>query len=572
MLSKLRLGARIILSFSLIIVFLLIISGKSIYESNKSEDVLSATSSVELPNLTGASLLGTNNILQTSYIRAYLLYEKEEYYQNYLNVSNETAKIAVDILASLRQNNKDGVNDALISQAEMAQALDLQYSAIAEQKLRPLMQAGQLEQAKEVAANDLAPLANEKTSNANKLFADSVELIQGNLADNIADAETTAIIVIVLSVAIIIASILIAMLLTRTITKPTNILVAGARNIAGGDLIQAVNINRQDEIGDIANAFNSMREKLNSTVKSIIDISLVIAAAQEELSASSQEMSASSEYIARAVDDLAKGATTQAQASENTTKMIDSISSNIEIIAQNASNAEESSRQTLSFAENGVQQAAYSVETINEISAISEQTTIAINELGEQSRQIGDIVDVIKGIADQTNLLALNAAIEAARAGDQGRGFAVVAEEVRKLAELSSESTQQITEVISSMQSKTKLAVDSMDKSSKAVANGVKAVVEAGSAFTTIKEAVSEIVAQSASSINSLREVTSATQSAVDEMGNIAAISEEAAANTEQISATTQQQSAASQTLVDTVQDMVAKGVALRELVSVFKI
>lgn len=181
---------------------------------------------------------------------------------------------------------------------------------------------------------------------------------------------------------------------------------------------------------------------------------------------------------------------------------------------------------------------------IEQIREVSVQTGEAVTHLGEQSKEIGQIVDVIKGIADQTNLLALNAAIEAARAGEQGRGFAVVAEEVRKLAEQSSISAAQIATLIGNIQRETERAVEVMEKGKLEVAAGLEAVNLAGNSFRTIVVEVNTVVEQ-------IKQVTVATQQmaigssqVVKSVESIGVISEQTAASTQEVSAASEEQAA----------------------------
>jgi methyl-accepting chemotaxis protein len=150
------------------------------------------------------------------------------------------------------------------------------------------------------------------------------------------------------------------------------------------------------------------------------------------------------------------------------------------------------------------------VEKVNEIANSVSRSAELITSLGERSKQIGEIINVIKDIADQTNLLALNAAIEAARAGEQGRGFAVVADEVRKLAERTTKATSEIGGMIGTIQSEVDIAVNSMDEANKRVELGVQDVTKAG-------ESLNKIVA----SVDSLQSMVQQIATATEEMSTV---------------------------------------------------
>ncbi|GAB1371114.1 hypothetical protein MASR1M45_11760 [Candidatus Kapaibacterium sp.] len=155
------------------------------------------------------------------------------------------------------------------------------------------------------------------------------------------------------------------------------------------------------------------------------------------------------------------------------------------------------------------------VQKMKDIAGVVQNSANSIEQLGESSKQIGEIISVIDDIADQTNLLALNAAIEAARAGEQGRGFAVVADEVRKLAERTTEATKQIAKMIKGIQQETEQAVVAMNKGTVEVQSGIQLADRAG---------------------ESLKQILTSTHEVLDMVNQIAAASEEQSATSEQIS------------------------------------
>ncbi|ELQ17987.1 methyl-accepting chemotaxis protein [Pseudomonas fluorescens BRIP34879] len=281
---------------------------------------------------------------------------------------------------------------------------------------------------------------------------------------------------------LIIASLLtmlFAWLLTKSITQPIALALEAAETIAEGNLTRPINVDGTDEAGRLLLAMQKMQEKLRDTLMRISGSATQLASAAEELNA--------------VTDESARGLAQQDNEIEQAATAVNEMTSAVEEVARNAVSTSEASKNATASAGDGRDLVQETVNAIERMSGDVQSTADLIGNLAEESRDIGKVLDVIRGLADQTNLLALNAAIEAARAGEAGRGFAVVADEVRALAHRTQQSTSEIERMVGSIQGGTEKAVGSMRNSTDRAESTLNIAKGAGLALDTINAAVIEI-------------------------------------------------------------------------------
>ncbi|UTH74684.1 methyl-accepting chemotaxis protein [Chromobacterium sp. IIBBL 290-4] len=249
---------------------------------------------------------------------------------------------------------------------------------------------------------------------------------------------------------------------------------AAMDKIGGGDLTGRIEPRGKDEIAKMMHSLADTQQRLRSAVGEIIRSAGTVAATSEELAASTEQVSAS---IGQQVN-----ATSSAAAS------IEELTVSIDLCASNAAEANQQAVDAGQQAKAGNKEVQESTVRVRKVNDSVSHSADSLESLSDQAQQIGSIATVIKDVADQTNLLALNAAIEAARAGEQGRGFAVVADEVRKLAERTTTSAQEITNMIGKIQDGARLAVDGMRSSRQIVADVVTAAESASGTIGTVEE------------------------------------------------------------------------------------
>ncbi len=287
----------------------------------------------------------------------------------------------------------------------------------------------------------------------------------------------------------------------------------GARRLAEGDMTVEFISEGADELhaagkdfNDMAHAFRKLLGRIQSDVQRLRQAAEQLASSSQQISASTGLQSDSASSMAASVEEMTVG---------------------VDHIAKNAQDAQDYSRESDEVAAQGGNIVQSVVSEIRGIADTVNESAAAVEALGQQSDQISAIVGTIKDIADQTNLLALNAAIEAARAGESGRGFAVVADEVRKLAERTAKSTQEISGMITSIQSGTATAVSSMKRGVERVANGVEQAQLAGTAIGQV-QSQSRNVLNAVSEISvALREQATASTEIAQNVERIAQMAEE---------------------------------------------
>lgn len=352
-----------------------------------------------------------------------------------------------------------------------------------------------------------------------------------------------AVILSVISLALIFA---ITWLIAGSVSKVINKVVSNLKDIAQGegDLTKRIDVKSRDEIGELAEWFNTFIDKLHDIIFEVKENTVQVATASGEISATTTQMAAGVEEQSNQAGEVAAS--------------VQQMSAAIVENSKNAAQTADISQQAASKANEGAKAMETTVRSMEEIVTSASKTGELIASLANRAEAIDSIIQVIDDIADQTNLLALNAAIEAARAGEQGRGFAVVADEVRKLAERTTKATGEIGQTIMAIQTDTKDASESMDTAIEVVAKG-----------QDMMKGTSVI----------LDEILNGVTQAMDMIQQIATASEEQSAGAEQISSNveaiatvTHQTASGAEELSKTAEELSQKSETLRQLVAQFKL
>ncbi|QXM07223.1 methyl-accepting chemotaxis protein [Crassaminicella indica] len=364
----------------------------------------------------------------------------------------------------------------------------------------------------------------------------------------------------------------ISVFISGNITKHLRALSMDMEKIKEGDLTVECKVQSKDEVGTLAESFHTMKEGLRTLLNEVSKASSEVGHFAETLAASSQESSAFSDEIANAVDEIAKGASHQAGEAENGSNMVGALASKLESLEKDAKDMLDSSQLVLKANKKGVETVNLLKDKTKVNNEAIEKIVTAVTELDTHSQNIGSILETISIIAEQTNLLALNAAIEAARAGDAGKGFAVVAEEIRKLAEQSKQSVEEIREMTVNIQEHTHAAVDVMKEVKLRNTEQVMAVDEVNVSFEEIVQGI-EIIGDKIQVINEyIKNMNDDGQNIVAAIENISSISQQTAASSEQVSASMQQQAATIEEIAGISEKLNQLAIKLNDQLNRFKV
>jgi methyl-accepting chemotaxis protein len=364
-------------------------------------------------------------------------------------------------------------------------------------------------------------------------------------------------------------------IIVRIITKNLEAVTVHLGVLARGDFsidVPKENLQLQDEFGAVAKAFDTMQNNVRGLIRQIGQTSEQLAASSEQLTASAEQSAHAATQVASTITDVANGAERQSMAINNTSTTVGKMSAGIQHAATNTNTVTSTTSKTAQAAKEGLGAIATAIEQMGSIEKTVNTSATVVTKLGERSKEIGQIVDTISGIAGQTNLLALNAAIEAARAGEQGRGFAVVAEEVRKLAEQSQEAAKQIADLIGEIRVDTDSAVVAMNDGTNEVKKGTEVVTSAGQSFDNIANLVTEVSIEVKEISSTMQQIATGSQQVVAEIHEIDIISKNALGHTQTVSAATEEQSASMEEIAASSQSLSKMAEELQQTIQKFRV
>ena len=334
-----------------------------------------------------------------------------------------------------------------------------------------------------------------------------------------------------------------SIILARKISRPVAVMAGVAGKVADGDLrSEDIVYHSDDEIGDMAKAIQEMVTCLRSMVQQVVLTAKDVAAASNQLNLVSEQSAQAAQEVADTTTQLAEGAVRQTAEMNQVVRVVGDMVDHIGNVADNAVHLSQRATKTADVAVQGKNAVAKVGSQMQLINDSVNQSAVGVRNLGESSKQIGEIVQVISDISSQTNLLALNAAIEAARAGEHGRGFAVVAGEVKKLADQSQKAAQSITELINDIQVRIHSVVVMMEKGSADVQNGTTDMMSTLEQFNNIAALIQELNQQVGDITKGTANASTAGNQVLDSIEMVKKMVGKTVLGTQHISAATEEQ------------------------------
>lgn len=377
--------------------------------------------------------------------------------------------------------------------------------------------------------------------------------------------------VIILVLALLLTTV-IAITLAVSLVKPIISLEKSMKVVQDGDLSSRTEVLSKDEVGTIAISFNMMLDHFSSMLSKSKEVANKVSQSAENLASGSEEVNASSIEIERAVDEIAVGAGEQANEAEVSATVMSSLSKKLQVLNKDSEIMADAALQVSKANANGVK----AIEELRSQSHENDVTTAriekAVTELEKKSSEVGSILETIASIAGQTNLLALNASIEAARAGEHGRGFAVVAEEIRKLAEGSSQAADDIKKIIDDIQNESRNTVVAMGDVIESSKEQKQAVSSVNGVFVEINESTEKIAVIIDEVVNFINDVNTDKEEMITAIEKISAVSEETAAASEEVTASVQQQTYAIEEVAKSAEQLNEMAEDLQKEINQFKI
>lgn len=552
--------SKLLSAFSIVIALVILLGLYNVWVINKSNAEAKNIVETELPMLIANEELALSMANRIATARGYVLYGGD--FKNRFNDYTEIGKQNEEVIRGIRVSDEfEKIMERTIEwrQQVAAEVFDEYDKGNEEQALKNL-----------AAIDDTA---REIMAAYEQMAKESQQIINDIEAEIVASGESTLFVVSGITVLVIIISIIAAFVTSSIISKPIKMVMDRMVLIAKGDLSsKPLETNAQDEVGQLVVATNDMSVQINEILSGTLQIAHQVNQRSANLTEATGAVSDSSNQIAATMEQLAAGSEAQAHTASNMAEMVGNFFEDVQNANAAGSEVATASNTVLERTATGNAMMTSSVEQMDAIYQIVNESVEEIQKLDNQTKEISELVTVISEIAEQTNLLALNAAIEAARAGEEGKGFAVVAEEVKKLAEQVADSVRGITTIVDTVQEGSSSAVRALETGYAHVTDGQEKIANTGHIFEEITKLVTnmnKLTDTMSADLNNIEQVGSRLTDGVTE---VASIAEESAAGVEETTASVEQTTFQIDTISESAEELAQLSADLETSVNQFTI
>ncbi|MEK3889927.1 methyl-accepting chemotaxis protein [Bacillus sp. FSL K6-3431] len=552
---------KILFGFSFVVFLALILGAYTILFVGNINGNTSEIVEEQVPLLIKNEQIALNMSKRTSLVRGYIIYNDPAMKTEF----NEISKRGIELENELMDLNNDEEMKKLIANRE-------QFDQIINE-IFVEYDGGNIEAAMELLNTKAKPLGAE-IMNA---FEKRALIGEGGIVERgdeiLRYGKVGLNVAVVLSLLVIALGILVALITSRLITTPIVSVMNRMKIIASGDLSEEPLVTKaKDEIGQLVKATNIMNDNTRNLLNEINSVSETVSGQSEELTQAASEVKSGTEQVAITMEELATASETQANSATDLSLANGTFINKVKEANENGERIQANSFEVLEMTSEGSRLMNSSTDQMAKIDQIVHDAVEKMENLDNQSQEISNLVSVIMNIAAQTNLLALNAAIEAARAGEHGKGFAVVADEVRKLAEQVAISVNDITGIVSNIQSESSIVAESLKSGYKEVKEGTIQIETTGETFNKISSSVTAMVENIKIVSGNLSDIVANSQLMNESIEQIAAISEEAAAGIEQTAASAQQTSGSMEEVAGSSNHLAELAEEMNNLIHKFKL
>ncbi|MEG0385076.1 MAG: methyl-accepting chemotaxis protein [Solibacillus sp.] len=556
---KLNVKLKLQLSFGVILLFLMLISGLSIYIINNNTEKLDQieqdTKLVELYNDIAFQAVRAN-----AAIRGYMLYVDDSMKANHY-------EIRATLNEQVQNLKAHGADEGF---QEFESKLTAWENAI-DNEIIPAVDRGDIEQAQKIAKPVLGAGSQELVVFAKSLATSVNDEIKTVITDFYSLSKSSMVQVAVLALIAVITSVVISTVFARRIALNMQAVMKGMHKFSNGDLTSHLKVKSKDEFGQLADSFNLMAQKLRDTVGQVGSSSEQVAGTSEQLTASSLEVTHATEVVTESISDIAVGMADQQQMTSDAKRFSDHLMKKVDDISTSIEEVNDSSLYSKQMASEGRQSVRNVIEQMDIIDNNTSELNRRVKELDQNTAKISTAIQVIKTIAEQTNLLALNASIEAARAGEAGKGFAVVADEVRKLADNSNVAAVEIEHIVADILESTRVIEEDIIHNDQSVEAGKEKVAVTRETFLQIDTAINHVQEQTSNVTQAIRVIAEDVKKLVTEINDINEIAVDSNDHIQSVAAASEEQNAAMEEVAAASTHLSQMAIELQESIHSFK-